>query len=513
MITTKKKSSASATRQKPKPKASVTEIEKPVEQIEIPTPDVTLATKAIVSGPLETREKDLSINIAFSGLYSQFKGLGDAEITQIEAYAYEIELQHSKAIETMIAIGESLLAVKAILSDKVKIKESKGKDRGSFMLWATERICTPLGVSYATIARWISVTEEVRNNPSLKSNILSMQPTALYETVKSSFPAELKTAILSSDSAALTRGQIQDIKKLHAAASAQKLKIEPEAIVDIVKAEITPSNTIIRQVSKLSAEGQIRVAKALVETPAEAMNILEQEVYRKGEHPVIEITGENVSHEETPVLSLASELSGVWHEGITKLPAETINLAIVECPLDQAWKDTEHGLNYVSQHLYTALAPGGMAMIFLGHVSILSSVNYLSQLKALHLLTCRKQPGHTPINVGVNVGFAAVHAVLVYKEPFKAPDRIVYDLQTYQTPEVLETSEELGTSEAPLAGLEEVATGIEQGIFKFLDVLVRSQDGVAHIVAGPRQFNLRSVLIDKLQDLKASKVYFVGGGC
>jgi hypothetical protein len=134
----------------------------------------------------------------------------------------------------------------------------------------------------------------------------------------------------------------------------------------------------------------------------------------------------------------------------------------------------------------------------MGHYSILSSANYLGNLKPLHLLTVRRQPGNTPTNIGTNVGFASVHAVLAYKPPFRAPAHVIYDLQSYVV------------KETPLEGLDEVSIGIEQGIFKFLDNLVRATDTVAHIVVGDKSFNLRDDLLVKLHRLNASKVYLVG---
>jgi hypothetical protein len=342
----------------------------------------------------------------------------------------------------------------------------------------------------------MAVTEEVRANPDLKPNILSMQPTVLYETIKPSFPDELKLAVLQAEPQTLTVQQVKEIKKLNSAVRAQELKIAPETVVAIAKSSATPSNSVIRQVSKLDTQGQLEVARALNEDPTKALAVLKAETER--------VVGERQEHRDQVEQNLidttiSEHLDGVWYQAIKSLPIEEVQVALVECPLDNSWRDSTQGLSFVTKELESCLAPGGFAIIFLGHVSILSAANYMNELRPLHLLTVRRQPGNTPTNIGTNTGFASVHAVLAYKPPFKSPVKVVYDLQTYIA------------NETPLDGLEEVSTGIEAGINKFLDSLVRATDVIAHIVVGERQFNLRSDLFSHVQELNASKVYFVGG--
>ena len=87
--------------------------------------------------------------------------------------------------------------------------------------------------------------------------------------------------------------------------------------------------------------------------------------------------------------------------------------------------------------------------------------------------------------------------MLAYKQPFKAPHKIVFDLQTFEQ-----------TEELPIE-LEEVTTGIEAGVCKFLDALIEPGANVGHLVLGKRSFGLRTSLNQKLQDLGAKTFYLI----
>jgi len=416
--------------------------------------------------------------VSSSAFYTKYE-VTNQDIEDLERCATEIVRLGNTIQEAVIEIGQQLIIARGILGDRTTNKNKLGvkATRGTFTTWAMDRICTPLNLSLDTVQRWAMIAEEVNKHPERVEVIGSMQLSALYETLRPSFPEDLREAVLSSGQQTLNPKQIKEVKKLYQAAKAQERNITADAIVTLSEGKYEISNTALRHLSLIPSEEQSEFAKQLADDRNCGLQAMKDRLR--------EIKVET----QAELVTIPAKLQ--------ELPFESIDLIVVECPLGNAWKDSDLGLKQLADRLEDILVPGGFALIFLGHTSILNAASYLTNLKPLTLLTCRKQPGNSSTNVGVNLGYAAVHAMLCYKPNFRAPSRIVFDLQTFEA------------TETPPSELGEVTTGIEAGICKFMDSLVEPGFNVAHLVLGNRSYGIRPQLTEKLRDLNAMALYLL----
>lgn len=124
-------------------------------------------------------------------------------------------------------------------------------------------------------------------------------------------------------------------------------------------------------------------------------------------------------------------------------------------------------------------------MVVLGHKAIMDAAKYLSPLEPLHVLVLRRQPGATRSVVGINIACASVLMALAYKKPYRAPDRMLVDLQT-------------------------VETGIEEGLEQFFRSLLQPNDVLIHVKCTKDHFQIEQPVIDLGIRLGCSQVYSVG---
>jgi hypothetical protein len=407
---------------------------------------------------------------------------------ELEKCAVEIERLAYETIQSMVAIGMELLKARAILGDKTTFKNNTGSKptRGTYTAWAQARICTPLNISYDTASRWMRIAEEVQTHPEQAESIYKMLPTALYEIVRPDFPEDLKEAVYNANNtdATLNAEQIKDVKKLYQQVTAQERNITPEAIVTLAKSAKIFSPTTVKELSKLDRTEQVQYAKGLASDFSAGKQAIKDRLNQQKQSASNQVDSASITKVKLPVRTST----------IDQVLPETIDLIIIECPLGAAWKDSDLGLKYLTNRVDDILKPGGMAMIFLGHTTILSAASYLTNLKPLTLLTVRRQPGNSTTNIGVNLGYASVHAMLCYKPPFSATRKILFDLQTFEENEQFDPA------------LAEVPTGIEVGVCKFLESLVDPGDAVAHLVLGNRNYGIRPTLKEELEKLQAASL-------
>jgi hypothetical protein len=428
-----------------------------------------------------------SASLLVPDFYTKY-GLAAEQKQKLEKCAVEIERLAYETIQSMVAIGSELLKARAILGDKITFRNNTGSKpkRGTYTAWAQARICTPLNISYDTASRWMRIAEEVQNHPEQAQSIYEMLPTALYEIVRPDFPEDLKQAVYKANSTAeaLNAEQIKDVKKLYQQVTAQERNITPEAIVTMAQSSKIFSATTVKELSKLDQSEQVEYAKGLAQDFSAGHQAIKDRLKQQ----------KQIAANKTDITGAAKLKLSVRTSTLDQVLPETINLIIIECPLGAAWKDSDLGLKYLTNRVEDILKPGGKAMIFLGHTTILSAASYLTNLKPLTLLTVRRQPGNSTTNIGVNLGYASVHAMLCYKPPFSAPRTILFDLQTFEEDEQFDPA------------LAEVPTGIEVGVCKFLDSLVDPGDAVAHLVLGNRNYGIRPTLQEELEKLQAASL-------
>lgn len=435
---------------------------------------------------IKTQQIDNSV-VESPNFYTEHQLVAEQQ-QELEKCAAEIERLAFETIQSMVAIGNELLKAKAILGDRTTFKNNTGNKpkRGTFVAWAQIRICTPLNISYDTASRWMRIAEEVQSHPEQSEQIYKMLPTALYEIVRPDFPEDLKQAVYDANNvtATLNAEQIKVVKKLYQQVNAQERNITPEAIVTMAQSSKIFSNTTVKDLSKLDASEQLDYAKKLAHDFGIGQQALRDRLEAQKQLAASKINTDSDRKVNLPVST--STLDQV-------LP-ETIDLIVVECPLGAAWRDSDLGLKYLTNKIEDILKPGGLAMIFLGHTTILDTASYLTNLKPLTLLTVRRQPGSSTTNIGVNLGYASVHAALLYKPPFQAPRKVLFDLQTFEEQEQVDPN------------LAEVPTGIEVGVCKFLESLVDPGDAVAHLVLGNRNYGIRPTLQQELEKLQAASL-------
>jgi hypothetical protein len=140
--------------------------------------------------------------------------------------------------------------------------------------------------------------------------------------------------------------------------------------------------------------------------------------------------------------------------------------------------------------------------------------NTKGDLKALHLLCLRRQPGQTRTIPGLNINSASVFMALCYKPPYTPPRKLLADLQTMDKPEK-KTVAEPGATEA-LDGLDHVETGLEAGFLHIVKSLSSAFTDyrptlLHHVVSKEHHFPLiKEFLKDSMEKMEVGSLISVG---
>jgi hypothetical protein len=438
-----------------------------------------VASRATKPKEVNNEAGELAIVVDTNGLYAQLE-LEPEIASKLEEFAVTIERHRNKALEEIIAIGKAAIAARELLSLQ---SEHKLDTKGTFVKWAEERICQQLGFSYQSLVNWMNLAERLPQDELSMQEMANVSPTALYELMRPTFPEDLRAAVLDNIPPKLTRTQIHSIRKLNQLASAQEKKIEPAAIVLLSNVDAIPP-TALAQISRLEPQEQAEVAEEIANDRNKGLEILRGKDRQR-------------SNAVKTFQQFNSSDVGFRMESrdLTNLEEETLDAIVVEAPLSSEWLHSYNGLSNLDKQLDRVLKPSGVAIVFMGHRSILFSGNLLSYLSPLTILTARRTPGNTPMLPGINLGYSAVHAILAYKPPMRKTSKITFDLQT---------GVEENTTDASLLNVE---TGIEKAICKFLDSLVEEHSNVGHLQIGTRGFSLCETLSDKARELNADAFY------
>jgi hypothetical protein len=410
-------------------------------------------------------------------LYRQLE-IGSDTILKLELIATQIESHRQTAIEATIAIGKAALEARDLLS---LFSPNKIQANG-FIKWAETRICQPNGFTYQTLVNFMNVADRLPQDTQSLTVASSLNPSALYELVRPTFPEELRQKVIQAAPPQLTREQVKSIKDLNQLAEAQQKKLQPKAISALLTVPALP-NTDLARIARLDPEEQISVATEIAQNREAGIELLR---YKDRERKTA-----SVNFDRIPLINGLTEISS----SISELPDECIDTLVVEAPLSSDWAQSENGLSYLDKVLDRVLAPSAFAIIFLGHRSILFSGQMLSYLQPLTILTARRTPGNTPMLPGINLGYSAVHAVLAYKPPMRKTAKMTFDLQSFSQ------------EETPPGELANISTGIEVAICNFLDALTEEASTLAHLQIGARGYSLREPLANKASELKANTFY------
>ena len=373
---------------------------------------------------------------------------------------------------------------------------------GDFENWITEEFTnSSIGISRITAYNWMRVDNEVTNNPTVREAFANMQLSAIYELCSFGAYPVLKEAVTQAviEGNTFSKDNIRDIKRLHVQVIAQELEIAPELQVALSKA-YKIDEAVLPKISKLSKKKQREIASAILQDTAESVKDIYNDIIR----PQIDIEAITIPNDSLVELdrqtTVEHHIDGAWYDGITKIDSESLDLAIVEAPMKYDWRDSAHGLKYLCQHLDNALAPGGFAIVTMGHKSITGAEPLVDPLKVLHLLVLRRQPGQSRSIVGINIVSASIPCLLLYKPPYRVPSKMIVDLQTW-------SGSEDGLA---LEGGDEVVSGIEQGFAKFMTNVLTTNGRVGHIICSENDFHIRQHLLDVSKEVFASSFVSIG---
>jgi hypothetical protein len=102
--------------------------------------------------------------------------------------------------------------------------------------------------------------------------------------------------------------------------------------------------------------------------------------------------------------------------------------------------------------------------------------------------------------VGMNITSASVFAIFCYKGPYKAPRKMLVDLQTY--------SSHLTDTDA-IEGMDEIPPSLEKGIERFLSPLTEAGSCVMHVIVD-NHFGVRESIKEMAGRFSARKFITVG---
>ena len=342
-------------------------------------------------------------------------------------------------------------------------------------------------ISTATTHNWMNVYQlHAKYAEKYEDAFSQISLRNLYVLGRTGVEAEAKETALElvneqKVTAKNTRRVVETYRKIKLANAG----ISPEVTKMLTKVEVAENPKYVSDIQKLSKTKQQEVAKLLmtgvVKSPREALQAIKEA--RRVEEETITVDAEGDSTEEVAV-TLTQSIENF--SSLSEVTPESIQVALVEAPLKYEFMD-ENGFHNLTKEVADCLMPGGFALITVGHkAAMFAGAAMHSDLKPIHLVCMRRQPGNTATIIGLNIASASVYMVLAYKPPYRAPRGfLVADLHT------------LNDTEA-LPGMDVVDTGLEKGFKRLLEPLLSSQEEKSavlhHVVRGSQHFNIDSYL-------------------
>lgn len=332
---------------------------------------------------------------------------------------------------------------------------------------------------------------------------------ALYYTARGSVEPELKKEVLkiaAEGELPPNREELAAIFQVYRKVKLAEAGVIPQAIKGLSESEVAENPKELKMLARYSKKKQIQLAEVLSNNENAAKSVREALAIIRGEEKEEkkELEQEEVAEKS---LELTTTIKTKVYRGsatnaLKKVPVEEVDLAIVEAPMKFDFvMGTE--LSQLCRDLNSLLKPGGFALITLGHKGSMfcgASIE-IGGLSPLHLIVLRRQSGRSRSIVGINITSASVIMALAYKPPYKAPKKMLIDLQTIaeeeSPPEVIEE-------------LTEVGNGIEECLRRLLTPLLTVGSTILHCIYSSEHFSIRSHIKNVASDSGVSKFIEIG---
>lgn len=391
----------------------------------------------------------------------------------LENSAAEIRSLIRTTLESVVRIGQILKKVKTTLP------------YGAWQSWVDTEF--PEDIKHDSADNWINLAELYEEyQEKYKDGFKRLSLGALYKLSRSNIDDNVKDTVLrlASEGESLSRSEIDSIVKVYRMAKLVEAGVDPTIATELNAAEFAENAKELNRFSKLSKNKQAAVASLIgagvASSPKEAIQQLS--------------ISSHTTTKLDPVEVHYTQINESNFDSLQSIPSNCVNLAIIEAPLKFSYVEAE--LNRLCIELERVLAAGGYVIITVGHKAVMYAGDRMSPLNPLHILCLRRQPGNSRSIVGTNILSASVFAILAYKSPYRAPQKMLVDLQTID--------------EQLLENMDTVVNGLEAGFTKFMTSLVQRGDVVLHMICSENHFGMRSALKDSAIELNAKSFYTVG---
>jgi hypothetical protein len=430
---------------------------------------------------------------------------------------------HKQNLDNVVEIGRTLNELKQNL------------EHGQFTNVCTEQ----LGMSRSCAANYMNLSRVWDDYPEERDGLRKLTLNSAYLLTRSTVSDEIRKTVIdfANEGEPLSREEVQST-----IAEYRKIKLgEYDNIIDEAKALLFDSKVAeepkeLEKLSKLSKKSQRAIAEVIsdgqAETVKEALYYWKQKQEAEKSsttsttntaQPANPVSTEPSSVQAEPVEQGSQEVNNVedsvkstetvevpsqqeeerftniymgtdWYDDMAEVEAGSLQMVFVEAPMGMDFL-RQGGFRRISELAERLLAPSGFLISTVGHKSAMYLGDEMAEgINPLHLLTVRRMPGNTRSIVGVNIASASVMLLLAYKTPYRGPRGMLVDLQTEDCDE-----------------LNEVTSGIENGVERFLSGLIEPDSNMAHLVCSQEQnFNIKSHVAKVARKCGISQLYQAG---
>ena len=404
--------------------------------------------------------------------------------------------------EVAVKVGERLNRVKEIF---------QANNRGEYwQAWIEKELKGE--ISHDTSTNLINLYRlDKEHGSNYQEGLSRLSLSALYYTARGSVEPELKKEVLrmaAESEKPPSRDELATIFQVYRKVKLAEAGVIPQAIESLSESEVAENPKELKMLARYSKKKQVQLAEVLsnndnaAKSVKEALAIIREE--EKEEKKELEDQPEGLEEQSLePTTTLKTKVyRGLATNAIKKVPGDEVDLAIVEAPMKFDFvMGTE--LSQLCRELSSILKPGGFALITLGHKGSMfcGAAIEIGGLTPLHLIVLRRQSGRSRSIVGINITSASVIMALVYKPPYRAPKKMLVDLQTIveeeSPPEVIEE-------------LTEIGNGIEECLRRLLTPLLTAGSTVLHCIYSQEHFSIRSHIKSVASDSGVSKFIEIG---
>jgi hypothetical protein len=406
-------------------------------------------------------------------------------------------------LKTVIKLGALFIEARQIFDNSIR-----GQANKYWQQWISNKFDNEL--SHDTVTNFINIhnlSQQYGHKYLLGLNKLALS--SLYMLARTGIPQELKEEVLelaqeSKDIPSIPHKEVKDLISAYRKIKLAQTGINSEAIPLLTQSAVSEDPREVKILSRLSKKKQLEVAEELLDGCTSV-----KEAIKKIKEP----EDKPKEYYQPEVLSFSGNVISIEQGGTTGarfVKDEFINLAIVEAPLRSNFVVGETEFIDLCRELKRTLAPGGFAIITLGHQGILFAGEQAAQtgLKPLHILVLRRKPGRSRSIVGTNIISAFIPCMFLYNPPFRRPKSMIVDLQSFQpdstssppfyNSDSFPDSDSFHDSDSlllpSLNSYDSLEPSIEECFRRFMHPLIEVDNNVLHIIYGEEHFSIRDSL-------------------